>query len=128
MHAIQQWLTLVLDMLVAGLAVLITILAITFSDSTTGGQIGVALNVILGISSTLKGLLEGWTQLETSLGAVHRIKDLEQTLLPEAKESENSEVPSDWPNQGAIEYKEVVAAYKCVSVFISFLYDKADTM
>src|SRR4051812_10172287 len=83
MHSIQQWLTLVLDLLVAGLAVLVVGLAVIFRTSTTGGQIGIALNVILGISATLMRLLESWTQLETSLGAVSRIKTLEETLLPE---------------------------------------------
>ncbi|RFU34159.1 hypothetical protein B7463_g2169, partial [Scytalidium lignicola] len=111
MHAIQQWLTLVLDMLVAGLAVLVVSLAIAFKASTTGGQIGIALNVILTISSTLVRLLESWTQLETSLGAISRIKTLEETLLPEDKESEDFEPSPEWPDKGAIEFREVVAAY-----------------
>ncbi|KAH8194638.1 hypothetical protein TruAng_011196 [Truncatella angustata] len=111
MHAVQQWLTLVLDILVAGLAVLVIGLATASRVSTTGGQIGIALNVILTVSGTLKGLLESWTQLETAMGAVHRIKELEETLLPESNERENSEAPPEWPNNGAIEFQDVVAAY-----------------
>ncbi|RDW87858.1 hypothetical protein BP5796_03552 [Coleophoma crateriformis] len=111
MHAIQQWLTLVLNMMVAGLAVLVVSLAIVFKASTTGGQIGVALNVILIISNTFVRLLESWTQVESSLGAISRIKALEETLLPEDKDSENSEAFPDWPDKGAIEFQEVIAAY-----------------
>lgn len=112
MHAIQQWLTLVLELLVAGLAVLVVSLAIAFKASTTGGQIGIALNVILTISTTLVYLLMSWTQLETSLGAISRIKTLEETLLPEDREGEDSEPSLEWPEKGAIEFQEVVAAYK----------------
>jgi len=52
------------------------------------------------------------TQLETSLGAISRIKGLEETLLPEDNESEESEPFPEWPDKGAIEFQEVVAAYK----------------
>jgi ATP-binding cassette subfamily C (CFTR/MRP) protein 1 len=112
MHNIQQWLALVLELLVAGLAVLVVSLAIVFRASTTGGQIGIALNVILTISNTLVYLLMSWTQLETSLGAVSRIKTLGETLLPEDREGEDSEPSLEWPDKGAIEFQEVVAAYK----------------
>ena len=128
MHSIQQWLTLVLDMLVAGLSVLVVSLAITFKASTTGGQIGIALNVILTISNTLTRLLESWTQLETSLGAISRIKTLEETLLPEDKECEDSAPSPEWPDKGAIEFKEVVAAYKYefFSFYLSFSSDETN--
>ncbi|KAK9424895.1 putative ABC transporter [Seiridium unicorne] len=111
MLTIQQWLTLVLDMLIAGLAVLVVGLAVAFKTSTTGGQIGIALNIILTISTTLTRFLQSWAQLETSLGAVFRIKTLQETLLPEDKQCEILEPSPEWPDKGVIEFKEVVAAY-----------------
>lgn len=120
MHAIQQWLTLVLELLVAGLAVMVVGLAVAFRSSTTGGRIGVGLNVILTIASTLVRLMEAWALLETSLGAIARIKNLEQTLLPEDKDGEDGEPSLDWPAKGAIEFHDVVAAYKYVVQFLSF--------
>ncbi|KAK6064862.1 hypothetical protein SCUP234_12830 [Seiridium cupressi] len=111
MLTIQQWLTLVLDMLIAGLAVLVVGLAVAFKTSTTGGQIGIALNIILTISTTLTRFLQSWAQLETSLGAIFRIKTLQETLLPEDKQCEILEPSPEWPDKGAIEFKEVVAAY-----------------
>ncbi|KAH8591587.1 P-loop containing nucleoside triphosphate hydrolase protein [Bisporella sp. PMI_857] len=111
MHSVQQWLTLVLDLIVAGLAVLVISLAIAFRDSTTGGQIGIALNVILTISNTLERLLESWTQLETSFEAISRIKTLEQALYPEDEENEIIEPPPKWPDKGAIEFRDVDVAY-----------------
>ncbi|KAK6212798.1 hypothetical protein LQW54_004887 [Pestalotiopsis sp. IQ-011] len=111
MLSIQQWLTLVLDMLVAGLSILIVGLAVAFRSSTTGGQIGIALNIILTISGTLTRLLQSWTQLETSLGAIARIKTLEETLLPEDKECECIEPAPRWPEKGVIEFKNVSSSY-----------------
>ena len=99
-------------MLVAGLSVLVVSLAVVFKASTTGGQIGIALNIILTISTTLTRLLQSWTQLEISLGAISRIKTLEETLLPEDKECEYFKPSPEWPDKGIIEFKEVVAAYK----------------
>lgn len=116
MLSIQQWLSLVLDMLVAGLSVLVVGLAVAFQASTSGGQIGVALNIILTISTALTRLLQSWTQLDTSLGAVWRIKTLESTLLPENKEFEHFEPPPNWPATGSIEFREVVASYKYVYI------------
>lgn len=118
LHSTQQWLTLVLDMLVAGLSVLGISLAIAFKASTTGGQIGIALNVILTISNNLTRVLGSWTQLETSLGVISRIKTLEENLLLEDKECEDSEPSPEWPDKGAIEFKEVVVAYKYALFFI----------
>lgn len=57
-------------------------------------------------------LMEQWTQLETSLGAIARIKTLEETLTPEDQESEKFEPTEEWPQKGAIEFREVTAAYK----------------
>lgn len=114
MLSVQQWLSLVLDMLVAGLSVLIVGLAVIFRASTSGGQIGIALNIVLTISTILTRLLQSWTQLETSLGAVFRIKLLESTLVPEYKEHECIEPPAQWPATGTIELQDVVASYKYV--------------
>ncbi|KAI1810238.1 P-loop containing nucleoside triphosphate hydrolase protein [Poronia punctata] len=115
MLSIQQWLTLVLDMLVAGLCVLVVSLAVVFRSTTTGGQIGIALLIIQTISGTLTRLLQAWTQLETSLGAVSRIKHLDETVLPEDKEGESFEPAAEWPHMGVIEFDNVVASYNATN-------------
>ncbi|KAH8658409.1 hypothetical protein BX600DRAFT_469082 [Xylariales sp. PMI_506] len=111
METIQLWLVLVLDLLVTGLAVLIVSLAVTLRSTTTGGQIGVALNIVVAINFILVQLLEQWTQLETSLGAIARIKSLEATLEPEDKPGEDFVPAQEWPDKGAIEFRDVTAAY-----------------
>ncbi|KAK6065312.1 hypothetical protein SCUP515_11294 [Seiridium cupressi] len=108
---LDLWLTVILDLLVAGLAVMVVSLAVILRSSTTGGQIGLALNLVITISTTLVRLLEQWTSLETCLGAVARIKTLEATLLPEDTENEDSEPPAGWSKQGSIEFRDVTASY-----------------
>jgi len=51
--------------------------------------------------------------LETSLGAIARVKNFERDVKPEAKEGENQEPPSpDWPTHGAIEFQDVTASHR----------------
>lgn len=112
METIQTWLTFVLQLLVAGLSVLVVGLAVAFKSATSPGAIGIAMNVILSISSTLVYLMQPQASFETSLGAIARIKALDDTLASEDKEGEDFEPSIEWPEKGAIEFQNVVAAYK----------------
>lgn len=74
---LQRWLNVVLNLLIAAIAVGTIGLAVLYRDSTTGGQIGMALNIILVANTTLLSLVGAWTDLEISLGAVARLKEAE---------------------------------------------------
>lgn len=112
MFCIQRWLNLVLDLLVAGLAMVTITLAVTLRGTTTGAQIGIALNIILVINVTVLRIVEAWTQFETSLGAIARIKSFESTTTPEDKAEESFIPPDNWPEEGSIEFHSMTAAYK----------------
>jgi ATP-binding cassette, subfamily C (CFTR/MRP), member 1 len=114
LKCIQRWLNLVLDLLVAGLAVTVISLAVLFRGSTTGGQIGIALNVILVFNPILLTLVTTWTRMETSLGAIARLKILEESTISEDKVGENFIPGEHWPHKGAIEFLDVTASYKSV--------------
>jgi hypothetical protein len=70
---LQQWLGIVLDLVVAAIATGLITLAVLMSDTTTAGQIGMALNIVLVANTTLLGLVTSWTNLEISLGAMYFI-------------------------------------------------------
>jgi ATP-binding cassette, subfamily C (CFTR/MRP), member 1 len=72
---LQRWLNIVLDLVVAGIAVGVISIAIAFRGTMTGGQIGVALNMILLANKTLLTLVTSFTNLEISLGAIARLKE-----------------------------------------------------
>ncbi|KAG8163691.1 hypothetical protein KVR01_006988 [Diaporthe batatas] len=70
---LQRWLNVVLNLLIAAIAVGTIGLAVLYRSSTTGGMIGMALNVVLVANTTLLSLVGAWTDLEISLGAVARL-------------------------------------------------------
>jgi ATP-binding cassette, subfamily C (CFTR/MRP), member 1 len=78
LYCIQRWLNLVLDLMVAGLAVLLVALSLCVPRGANGGSLGVALTSILAFNQTLHSLIESWTQAETSLGAIARTKAFEK--------------------------------------------------
>ena len=86
-------------------------LAVLLKDSTTGSEIGMALNVVLVANTTLLRLVESWTNLEISLGAIARLKSLE-SQTPNEDASDQTEAPDgNWPSHGAVEMNDVSVAY-----------------
>jgi ATP-binding cassette, subfamily C (CFTR/MRP), member 1 len=70
------------------------------------------LNNVLGFSQALRTLVEAWTQVETSLGAIARVKNFEETTPTEDKLEELDIPPSSWPESGKIEFRDVTASYR----------------
>jgi ATP-binding cassette subfamily C (CFTR/MRP) protein 1 len=50
--------------------------------------------------------------LETSLGAISRLRTFEKETPVEAKEGEDHDSPANWPSKGLIEIKDVFVHYK----------------
>ena len=111
LYCIQRWLSLVLGMFVAALAVLLVAFALEFKDTTSRGAIGVSLIAILGFNENLTLLVTSWTSLETSLGAIARLKNFSSSTPSENFKSEAEMPPADWPHKGAIEFQDVASSY-----------------
>ncbi|RJE27116.1 ABC transporter transmembrane region [Aspergillus sclerotialis] len=111
MYCIQCWLNFVLDLLVTAIGVVVIALAVLLPHMTSPGTIGLALNNVLGFNQALAILIDSWTQLETSLGAIARLRNMEQTVKSEHQEGEDSIPPETWPEQGAVELKNISASY-----------------
>jgi ABC-type multidrug transport system fused ATPase/permease subunit len=111
MFSIQQWLQVVLDLLVAGLATVLVALAVFVTKQTSSGAIGVALVNLLSFNSTLTLLITNWTQLETSLGAVARVKQF--VTDPQLQPIARREIAclQGWPSEGRIEFRRISASY-----------------
>ncbi|KAM0739546.1 hypothetical protein ACQRIT_007283 [Beauveria bassiana] len=76
-----------------------------------GGAIGLAFINVISFNFTLSSVIVVWTQLETSLGAIARLKWFNR-YTPNENKPEETEMPdADWPSQGQIELDNVVAAY-----------------
>lgn len=108
---LQRWLNVVMDLTVLGIAMFVISLAVCFKGTTTGGQVGIALNVVLQASMYLLRLIEHWTTMETSLGAISRLRAFENDVRPEDKPGENLEPPAAWPDRGAIYFDKMSVGY-----------------
>jgi len=110
---VQQWLTLVLDLTVMGLALLVTGLAVRLRADVSVGLAGVSLVQLISLAETLKLLIQFWTSLETSLGAVARIKSFAASTPPEEREGDEPfvAVPAGWPARGQVEIENLAASY-----------------
>lgn len=111
MFCIQRWLHVVLDLFIAGMALLLVALALRVLGSTSQGAIGLALVNLLSFNVTLKYVIDSWTNLETSLGAIARLKWFMSATPDEHREGEDGTPPADWPSEGTVEFENVTAAY-----------------
>ncbi|KXH47176.1 hypothetical protein CSIM01_06458 [Colletotrichum simmondsii] len=126
----QQWLTLVLDLTTTALALLVVGLAVRLRDTVSVALTGVSLVQLISFTETLKLLIQFWTSLETSIGAVARIKNFAEETPDEVEADalrrealmvrsaaggqRNSEatIVQGWPSRGAIEIDNIVASYE----------------
>ncbi|KAH8799341.1 putative multidrug resistance protein [Xylogone sp. PMI_703] len=111
LYCIQRWLNLVLNLIVSVMAIIVVALAVKLNSTTSAASIGIALNNVLGFTQSLSVLVTNWTQLETSLGSVARLRNFEVTVKSENKPEETVVPPPDWPSHGAVEFKNVTASY-----------------
>lgn len=115
LYCIQQWLALVLDALVSALVLILIAIVVTWRDKFSPGSVGVSLVTVMTFNSALTQLIKMWTSLETSIGAVGRIKEFKDNTVPEEEELgilQPESPPPNWPSAGKIEFKNVVASYK----------------
>ncbi|KAM0352097.1 hypothetical protein ACHAP4_009109 [Fusarium culmorum] len=109
MFCIQRWLELVLDLFVAGMAMLLVTIALRIPGTTSEGAIGLSMVNLLGFNLTLTTVIDQWTSLETSLGAIARLKAFIRSTPNENKDAEK-EMPDNWP-MGKIEIEGITASY-----------------
>lgn len=114
LNCIQRWLTLVLDLVVAILTILLVVFAVTLRGKLNPALLGIALVNMMSLGLNLKGIILAWSQLETSLGAVTRIKTFEETTPSELLPHENYTPPEEWPSQGSLEFVDLSVRYEYV--------------
>ncbi|KAF5252095.1 hypothetical protein FANTH_2843 [Fusarium anthophilum] len=85
---VQRWLVLVLDLTTAALALL-----------------------LVGLAVRLRGEVDFWTSIETSIGAVARIKQFAEETGEENLPGETHQPPAQWPDKGAIQINNLTASY-----------------
>ncbi|KAF5120189.1 ABC transporter atnG [Metarhizium anisopliae] len=108
--SVQRWLSLVLDLMVGGIAIVLATIAVQ-ARGLDVGLLGLALVSIVGFNAGLKQLIIHWTMLETSAGAITRVKSFVSTVGCENLPAERVAVSESWPQCGSVEYRNVMASY-----------------
>ncbi|EGP90793.1 putative ABC transporter [Zymoseptoria tritici IPO323] len=111
MLCIQRWLGLVLGLVTAAIAITVVAMALTLQTSSSAGAVGVSLLSILSFSTILSDLINSWTNLETSLGAVARCRNFQSITASEDKAGESQKPSAAWPENGSLVIKNISASY-----------------
>lgn len=108
---IQEWLSLVLGLVVMLVAVILVVLSIQFHAQSAFA--GASLYSLITLGENLVGIVLHYTRLETSIGAIARLKTFNETVKPEDRDGEEDIIPSEqWPHSGAVEISGVSATYE----------------
>ncbi|KAL2015583.1 hypothetical protein VTK56DRAFT_5216 [Thermocarpiscus australiensis] len=111
LFCVQRWLAFVLDVLVAVLATIIMILVVKLRSQFSSQFVALALVNVTSFSQFLALVIQGWTQLETSFGAVARVKEFCGATENENLPTETSPAPEHWPSRGHIALENLTASY-----------------
>ncbi|KAF7591124.1 hypothetical protein BBP40_001960 [Aspergillus hancockii] len=106
---IQEWLNLVLDLVVMVMAVILTSLSVRLHSNSTFA--GASLFSLMSFGENLSGIVMFYTKLETSIGAIARLKTFNETVKPEDRDEEDIVPSEQWPQSGAVELTGVSAQY-----------------
>ena len=113
---VQRWLSLVLDLIVAALTVLLVGAAIALRSRVDPGLLGIGLIMMIDLGEVLSKLIQNWTLLETSLGAIARIKEFAEDTPNEERGHSTArtfEQPPEWPSRGEIKFVDANISYDC---------------
>ncbi|KAJ5718166.1 ABC transporter integral membrane type 1 [Penicillium malachiteum] len=112
LYCIQQCLGFVLDSTVAVMAVALVATVVFLRHMFNSGDVGVALTMLMTFNSSLMQLIKFWTRMETSIGAVARVKNFVATTEPEESDvAPQVEIPASWPVNGSIQISGLTATY-----------------
>lgn len=114
LYCIQRWLTFVIDVFIAIVAVVLIVIITTLRTTIGPGYVGIAASNILGLNIAMKATLSSWVAMEVVLGAVARIKTYTMETESEDNMNGTSLEPKDgkWPTEGAVELIGVTASYE----------------
>lgn len=109
---VQRWLALVLDLLVSGLTVVLIIIAVELKSGLSGSDLGVALVNLTSFNSYLTFLIRFWASMETSLGAISRIKQFSQETPIAEGDGGLIDNASSGNEDFTIKFQQVTATYE----------------
>ncbi|OKP13842.1 ABC transporter C family member 13 [Penicillium subrubescens] len=109
---LQCWLKVTLDSIMAIFAVILIVVTVLQRDTTSGSDLGLALNLIILANTTLLKLVQSWTSLETSLGTISRLKSVQDAVpIEDSVGSIPAKTDLHWPSRGCLKVDNISVAY-----------------
>lgn len=109
----QVWLALVLKLVVASIAVSVTVLATQVASfSGRAGFVGAWMVSLMELGNMMNACVHSWIHLEMSLGAVKRLKHFGEKSGSEDQGDEDLRPAECWPERGEIAIGGVDASYE----------------
>lgn len=115
----QQWLTLTMNILVALVAVMLVSLATQLGSSA--GNAGAGMITLITLGGTLTSIIVAYTGLETSLGAINRLKSFEEETEMEESLDKVAMPEESWPATGNVQMRNVEASYDGTGIVLKGL-------
>lgn len=106
---IQRWLAFTLQIVVGVLAFVVVTLATQLRSNTA--FTGASLVTLMNFGDSLSIIVRVYTSLETSIGAISRLKSFSERVRSENLEGEDVVPPPEWPLKGEIRINGVSASY-----------------
>lgn len=108
----QIWLAFVLDTVMAAVTVVLVSTIVTWRSKFGAGDVGISLVMTVGFGSQLARLIVNWTKMESSIGAVARIKRFASDTPSMSGVGSKGASSEDWPSHGRIAFENVEASYQ----------------
>lgn len=124
MYSIQRWLQLVLDLTCTVFTVVMVTIALNWPKTTSQPSLGLALLGSIYLSGIAQRAILDWTNLETSLGCIMRLKTFINDTPKEEDDEDAKEGPNNWPSAGLVTFQHVGATYRCVFCLSGVLISK----
>lgn len=107
----QVMLALVMDLLATAVAVVLTIFIQYIRGSASQNATGLAYLNLIVLGSSFDRTIQTWTRMETSMGALSRLREFLNRTPTEAKPTA-MDLPQDWPSSGQVQVRGLYARYK----------------
>lgn len=112
MFCIQRWLNVTLDVMLLLVAVIVETFAVVFTSQASGSGTGLALLALLNFAMYMQMCITSWTNLETSLGAIARIRHFAENTPVEEEPEEPISLDKKWPHEGSLTVSDLTTSYR----------------
>ncbi|OAA70783.1 ABC transporter [Akanthomyces lecanii RCEF 1005] len=107
----QALLFMVVELVVALMAVVLSVLALYVTDSTSPNATGLAFLNLINLGTGFNMVVNAWTAMETAVGSLARLRNFIRDT-PTERKAGAVDLPESWPSRGEVLFENVAARYK----------------